>query len=107
MSGERKMWLDDLRPAPEGWTHVYTVDEAKSFIQAGPITHASLDNDLGEGIPEGRDLALWMAEHNLWPSQHLSIHSANPVAVDYMSGLVDRYGPYNYRSPDRRTFQMR
>ena len=23
-----KLWLDDLRPAPEGYRHVYTVEEA-------------------------------------------------------------------------------
>jgi len=101
------MWLDDVRPAPEGWHHVYTVEEAQQFMKDNSVSHASLDNDLGEGLAEGRDLALWMAEHNFWPSQHISIHSANPVAVDYMSGIVARYGPYNYRSPDRRTFELR
>ena len=101
------MWLDDLRPAPEGWLRVYTVEQAQAMMLQGQVSCASLDNDLGEGLLEGRQLALWMAEQNLWPAQHLSLHSANPVAVEYMSGIVARYGPYNYCSPDRRTFQMR
>lgn len=97
--------MDDLRPAPRGWVHVYTVEEAQELLKGGGISHASLDNDLGEGLAEGRSLALWMAEHNLWPAEHLSLHSANPVAVEYMAGIVERYGPYNHCSPDRRTFE--
>jgi hypothetical protein len=50
--------------------------------------------DLGEGVPESRKLLLWMAENDVWPTKSISVHSANPVAVDYMSGLIERYGGF-------------
>lgn len=42
-----KLWLDDVRPAPEGWTWVKTVDEARARLVAGGVDHLSLDHDLG------------------------------------------------------------
>ena len=62
--------------------------------KAGGVEEASLDNDLGEGIPEGRKLVLWMAEHDTWPSRAIRVHSANPVSVEYMEGVIERYGPF-------------
>lgn len=49
-----KLWVDDIRPAPEGWTKVETISEAisaldrfchKDFNNPG-ITHVSLDHDI-------------------------------------------------------------
>lgn len=87
-----KLWLDDIRPAPEGWVWVKTIDEAKPYLEQG-VSHASLDNDLGEAVPEGRKLVYWMAENGIWPSDYLYVHSANPVARDYMVGMMHRYAP--------------
>jgi hypothetical protein len=89
-----KLWLDDLRPAPEGWEWVKTVSEAKLYLINRKVTHASLDNDLGEGVQEGRKLVLWMAEKDIWPTESCVPHSANPVAHKYMSEMIARYGPY-------------
>lgn len=99
-----RLWLDDLRPAPEGWLWVKTVEQAIDVLKQGQVTEASLDNDLGPEETEGRRLVLWMAEHEIWPSRRLQIHSANAVAVDYMSKMVDRYGPYK-PSPSPTTFE--
>jgi hypothetical protein len=52
----KRLWLDDLRPVPEGWTWVKTVGEAISLMESGDVTEASLDHDLGEGIGEGHRL---------------------------------------------------
>lgn len=67
-------------------------------MQAG-VSEASLDHDLGideqgKGLPEGRALVYWMAEHNCWPSDGLTVHSANVVGVQYMVGMIERYGPF-------------
>ena len=35
-----------------------------------------------------------MCEHDVWPRESIAIHSANPVASEYMVGLIERYGPY-------------
>ena len=47
-----KLWLDDLRDAPSGYEHAYSVDEAKQMIQsweeAGEeIEVLDLDYDMG------------------------------------------------------------
>jgi len=79
---------------------------SRSTARAGEISEASLDNDLGEGVAEGRKLVLRMAEHDLWPTQSLAVHSANPVSVEYMEGVIERYGPFE-RVGRSQTFRRR
>lgn len=43
----KKMWLDDVRPAPVGWFHVKTVEEAIDFVKNNDVDQMSLDHDLG------------------------------------------------------------
>jgi hypothetical protein len=73
---------------------VRTVEQTVQCLEGEEVKEASLDNDLGETIPEGRKLVLWMAEHDKWPTERLAIHSANPVALEYMVGMIERYGPF-------------
>ena len=90
-----KLWLDDIRvPPDETWTWVKLVEEAQALFADNEVTHASLDHDLGEGNLEGRRLVLWMAENDVWPTQAISVHSGNPVGVEYMTGVIERYGPF-------------
>ena len=98
-----RLWLDDVRPAPEGWTWVRTTEEAIAALRTGTVTEASLDHDLGEGVEEGYAVCLWMAEHGVWPPEGITIHSANVPAGDRMAGVVERYGPYR-RLPGRLRF---
>ena len=95
-----KIWLDDIRPAPHGWLRTYTVDETKQALLKwrGQVAQLSLDNDLGPKLPEGRTVVLWLAEKaadgfDCWPDK-ITVHSANPVAKEYMLGMLARYGPY-------------
>lgn len=46
-----KLWLDDVRPAPEGWVHVRTAEEAREKLLAGGVVECSLDHDLGYDGP--------------------------------------------------------
>jgi Cyclic-phosphate processing Receiver domain len=93
--GGVRLWLDDVREPPNRtWTWVKTVPEAIELLGTREVKEASLDHDLGDGEEEGRVLCLWMAEHDLWPSEAIAIHSANPVGVDYMCGIITRYGPF-------------
>jgi hypothetical protein len=96
-----KLWLDDLRTPPEGWTWAKTVEEAIPHLKTGEVTEASLDHDLGEGIDEGYALVLWMAEHDTWPKESISVHSSNPPGVKRMCGVIERYGPYRKVSANR------
>jgi hypothetical protein len=95
-----KLWLDDVRvPPDESWTWVKTVEEAIALMDTGDVTEASLDHDLGtdqqgQELPEGRTLVYWMAENGCWPSDAITIHSANVVGVDYMVGMIERYSSF-------------
>lgn len=78
-----KLWLDDERPAPEGWHHITDAHEAVRLLGAGGVTHVSLDNDLGEGKPEGYQVAKWIevgACLGTLPRLTTAVHSMNPVA---------------------------
>ncbi len=113
MTGKINMWLDDIRPAPEGWVHVTTVHDAIALIKAAKVAKASLDHDLGlcspchasrnkpnrQGIRSPRNcqcmtgykLCLWMAENNKWPDEKPTVHSQNPVGAFAMRQIIDRY----------------
>jgi len=40
---EKKIWLDDMRPAPVGWVHVRWPEEAIAELFKGGVTHIHLD----------------------------------------------------------------
>jgi hypothetical protein len=90
-----RLWLDDVRLAPEGWTHVRSVNEAIAILRerAGEVAEMSLDHDLGDFAEDGGDgvrLVLWMAEHDVWPPV-VRVHSMNPVGRANMEALIRRY----------------
>lgn len=96
------IYLDDARRTPPGYLRAYTVQECSRLLveHKGEVGVLSLDNDLG--IPglenEGREVVRWLAEQlqtdeaDFWPAE-VMLHSANPVALVYMEGMILRYGP--------------
>ena len=56
-----KIWLDDLRPAPEGYTWCHSVNKAKRTILYAnePVGLIDCDHDLG-------DYALAETASNFW-----------------------------------------
>ena len=90
-----KVWLDDVREAPEAWIHVRTPEEAIDFLRAGVVEEISLDHDLGiftdEGEATGYDVLLWIeaevAAQRLNPPV-MHVHSANPVAHRRMGRAI-------------------
>ena len=90
-----KLWLDDVRmPPDEDWTWVTSVRAAIVLLETGRVVEASLDHDLGEDVPEGYELCLWMAEHDIWPRDRIKVHSGNPPGAERMIGVIERYGPF-------------
>lgn len=94
-----KLWLDDLRPAPDGWVWIKSVNTAKEFITSWIGTgvewqHISLDSDLGVQYDDGGDgykLVDWMVEHDIWPKNKPTVHSMNPVRAQTMREDIERY----------------
>lgn len=85
-----KIFLDDERTTPEGWTRAYSVEDAQLFILTTRLPQCnytiealSLDHDLGENVPSGYDLLNWLEElvYNdpSFPVPEITIHSANPT----------------------------
>ena len=76
-----RIWLDDLRPAPEGWTWAKTVPEAQRLLQQEKADALSLDHDLGEDEQTGYDLVMWLCwqreadGNDYWPKTAPVVHS--------------------------------
>lgn len=104
-----KIWHDDVRPAPEGWTWCKTNEAVETILltqgQDGTpwVTEISLDHDLGakpaDGIyakgqsPNGTgyDLVKWMVENILVPEE-VTIHSWNPIGARKMAARLNEAG---------------
>jgi hypothetical protein len=77
-----RLWLDDVRPMPDGFD-VWVKESfwAKMLIAKRLVSHISFDHDLGEG-KTGYDVAKLIEElaydKELAPMTW-DIHSANPV----------------------------
>lgn len=95
------LWLDDLRPAPAGWTWAKTVAAAKTLLATQVCHEMSLDHDLGGNQPSGYDLVKWMAKENCWPICPPAVHSMNVVGRQNIEAVIKRYGPYDKRSDAR------
>ena len=96
-----KIWLDDLRPMPNGFTHhAYSVNQAKGMIESAEalfksgeqIEEISCDHDLGDFASDGGDgikLLDWLVERNTcYP---ITLHTMNPVGRQNMQRMLDRY----------------
>jgi hypothetical protein len=91
-----KIWLDDVRPAPEGWTWVKSALDVIGHLQIDHVEEVSLDHDLGLDFLPGIYVLEWveyeLAIHGLeariksLPVFH--IHSANPVGRKNMEAAI-------------------
>ncbi|HPF39537.1 MAG TPA: hypothetical protein PK093_12905 [Phycisphaerae bacterium] len=79
-----RVYLDDERATPAGWTRVYWPDEAIALLETGGVTELSLDHDLGDDDRgTGYDVVLWIekavATRGFRPPK-IIVHSANTSA---------------------------
>lgn len=79
-----KIFLDDERKAPEGWTRTRSVDETIAMLELPGVEEVSLDHDLGDDESgTGYDVILWIEEAVAtkgYTPPTISIHTANPSA---------------------------
>ena len=102
-----KFWIDDLRPAPEGFVRCKSVNEAKSRIimvenrnkrypkmnEKYEIEVISLDHDAGDFSYAGGDyikLLDWLEETNR--NYPIHIHSMNVIGRMNMEAICHRNG---------------
>lgn len=91
-----KVWIDDERPTPYGWVSAKTSLQAIELLEGLRLDNVqpavvSFDHDLG-GDDTSRRVVLWMCENDFWPLE-ARVHSANPVGVEWLEGMITRYGP--------------
>lgn len=90
-----KIWVDDIRTPPDsGWlwftSSAYVIKALSIYYNKGfEIDLMSLDHDLG-GDDTTRPIVLWMCENDYWPKE-VVVHSANPVGVEWLTGMIERY----------------
>ena len=89
-----KVFLDDERPTPDGWTHARWPEDAIELLKSGQVTHLSLDHDLGnDDRGTGYEVLLWLervvAVDGFDPPE-LMVHSANTSARQKMELAIRR-----------------
>lgn len=116
-----KLWIDDIRPAPEGYIWAKSVNEAKNIITdylalfhkigtsksefdfrvCDNILNTlidseiiDIDHDAGEYAKDGGDyikLLDWLEDMSM-DSFPIHIHSQNPVGVENMRRIIRKNG---------------
>lgn len=87
-----KIYLDDERPCPAGYTLVRWPEEAISLLKAEEVEEISLDHDLGDDDRgTGYDVVLWIEEavatQGFIPPK-MNVHSANSSARQKMEAGI-------------------
>ncbi|MFN3194273.1 MAG: cyclic-phosphate processing receiver domain-containing protein [Aureliella sp.] len=96
-----KVYLDDERETPVGWTRVYWPDEAIELLKTGQVIEISLDHDLGDDERgTGYDVVKWIEEQvvtNSFIPPVIRVHSANisarqkmELGIESIRRLADR-----------------
>lgn len=110
-----RLWIDDVRPAPEGYVWCKSVNETidkiktfesykffdpiKGYPNKGrliiiPIDEINIDHDAGDYVNDGGDyikLLDWMETVGYTPYA-IHIHSMNPVGVENMRRIIRKNG---------------
>ena len=88
------LYLDDLRPTPEGFDHVYNYEEFVAYLERkGLPDFISFDHDLGEDL-SGYDCAKYLVEYCLehqLPLLDYQVHSQNPVGKENIERLLENF----------------
>ena len=91
-----KIYLDDVRVAPEGYVHARSVNQAIKLIEQyeklEKIELIDLDHDLGDYVKDGGDgiklLDYLVENQKFYP---VKLHTMNPVGRENMQRVIDRY----------------
>lgn len=122
-----KLWVDDIRPAPDGWTGVETISQAIAALDrfchmdynSPGITHVSLDHDIsipfeGKNIPSPdtfQVVAKYMVRMlvgtnpSLNPDVVVTTHSSNPVGRKAIVDIFDEIGVECEEKPLERSYK--
>ena len=100
-----KLWIDDVRPAPEGYVWCKSVNETKQtiikyssilgfdMVEEDWIELIDLDHDAGDFAQYGGDyirILDWLEETGR--NYPIRIHSQNSVGVQNMRRIIEKNG---------------
>ena len=104
-----KLWIDDVRPAPEGYIWIksvrlgkWTIEKYEQMIRYGEehnlkgkvvLELIDMDHDAGDYANDGGDyikLLDWLEETGR--NYPIRIHSMNPVGRENMRAIIRRNG---------------
>ncbi len=77
-----KVYLDDERQTPKGWTRTYSVNQTITLLKTGLVTHLSLDHDLGACIDCGGSVALEKVDDEWVPVTEFIEFKSIPPELD-------------------------
>lgn len=97
-----KLWIDDIREAPEGYLWLQSTNAALRYIRdnISVIKHIDLDHDAGDYRTLGGDYVAILNEMERLSHRHkidfnhitFRLHSMNPVGVENMRRIIERNG---------------
>lgn len=102
-----KLWIDDVRPAPEGYEWAKSVHDAMYIIMlveqrqknnylgmnSWAVELIDIDHDAGEYAQDGGDYIKLLDWLELTSRNYpIHIHSMNPVGVENMRRIIQRNG---------------
>lgn len=89
------VYLDDVRPTPDGWVRAYWPEDVIELLQTGKVTCLSLDHDLGDVENDQRNgyaVLLWLEEQvvtqDFTPPEVITVHSDNSSAREKMERAI-------------------
>ena len=106
-----KLWVDDIRPAPEGWTRARSVTEAIRILATMAVEEVSLDHDISMKVMVGDEEAgfseprpfrsnetfepvAWFIRElarerpSGWYPEMVTLHTANSNGADKMKAIL-------------------
>lgn len=101
-----KLYIDDIRPAPDGWQQARTVTDAIRFLDmfGGEVTEISIDHDISYAVEVAGTQRPFPSPENftavaryicaayvedLGKLEKITVHSANPVGAREIELLLD------------------
>lgn len=115
-----RLWLDDIRPMPDGYTHwCERADTAIGILSTGTVGHISLDHDLteehygGTGYCSGRahvgtgySVAAWIEDavaRGFIDMPTWEVHSMNPSGAARIRSAMESADRISRSAPPRDT----
>lgn len=103
-----QVYLDDIRPTPEGWHRTYSATETIEVLKSGGVVELSLDHDLGildehgVDIETGYTVLLWLEEavacNGFVSPEKIMVHSDNSSAREKMERAIKQIHRLHERS---------